>query len=165
MKYFGHSKKESIIEYVERNKIISNIALMFKVKNAFINTIQLPGYVINKNNLSNNQICYDYYNMIKNDNFSIQNFLKMSFPIYYIKSMKNFKLKLEYLIESPSLKIFSNSNKLNNLSDLFIAIVNKQPSLMIEFYNLCFNYFESFNNPFNKDYYILDHKNMIFTSK
>lgn len=165
MKFFGHSKKETISEYITRNKIISNIAFMFKVNNVYINTIQLPGYIINKNNLSNNQICFDYYNMIKNNDFNIQNFLKMNFPIYYIKSLKKFELKSEYLLELPSLKIFSDKNKLNNLSDLYIAIVNKQPSLMIEFYNLCFNYFESFNNPFNKDYYILDHKNMIFTIK
>lgn len=163
MKYFGHNKKENMTDYIKKHKIISNIGIIFNIQQILINTIQLPGYILNKKNLSNNQICLDYYDMIKSNKFEIPNFLKMNFPIYYVKYMKTAKLKLEYLNEYPSLKIFTTKNKLDLLSDLYVAIIEKEPSLMVEFYNLCVNYFELFNNPFNKDYYILDHKNMIFT--
>ena len=54
------------------------------------------------------------------------------------------------------------NNNITNLDKLFMLIVEKQPSLMIEFYNLCSFYFDSYNNPFNKDYYNLDFKNMFF---
>ena len=100
--------------------------------------------------------------MLKKNNFDIPKFLKFKFPIYYIKNLKKTEIKNNFISELPSLKIFSLNNKIKFLDQLFIEIIEKEPSLMIEFYQLCSNYFQSFNNPFNNDYYILDTKNMFF---
>ena len=162
MKFFGHSIKENIDEYIKKYKIITSIAVIFNVNNVKINTIQIPGYLLDKKNLSNNQICLDYYTMLKKNDYTISKFLKLDFSVYYIKHLKQSKINDEYISEFPSLKIFSMNNNITNLDKLFMLIVEKQPSLMIEFYNLCSFYFDSYNNPFNKDYYNLDFKNMFF---
>lgn len=162
MKFFGHSNKEDIIEYLKKWKIITSISILFNINKVFVNTIQIPGYLLDKKNLSNNQICLDYFNMLKKNNFNIPKFLKLNFPIYYIKNLKKTEIKNNLISELPSLKIFSLNNKIKFLDKLFIEIIEKEPSLMIEFYQLCSNYFQSFNNPFNNDYYILDTKNMFF---
>ena len=43
MKFFGHSIKENINEYIKKYKIITSIAVIFNVNNVKINTIQIPG--------------------------------------------------------------------------------------------------------------------------
>ena len=162
MKFFGHSIKENINEYLKKWKIISNIGIMFEIYKIHVNTIQIPGYLLDKKNLSNNQVCLDYYHMLKNNNFDISKFLKLDFSTYYIKYLKKAKIKNEHISEFPSLKIFSLNNNIQFLDKLFIQIIEKQPSLIIEFNNLCSYYYDSYNNPFNKDYYLLDIKNMFF---
>jgi hypothetical protein len=162
MKFFGHNKKETIVEYLKRYKVISELSVVFNIKKISINSIQIPGYMLNKTNLSNNSICLDYYIMLKSNKITIPKFLKLGFPIYYLKYMKNKKIEDTYISEFPSLKIFSLNNKINILDELFISIIDKEPSLMIEFYNLCSNYYQHFNNPFNNDFYFIDIQNMIF---
>jgi hypothetical protein len=162
MKFFGHSTKENINEYLKKWKIISNIGILFNISKIKINTIQIPGYLLHEKNLSNNQICLDYYDMLKKNNFDIPSFLKLDFPTYYIKYLKKAEIKNEYISEFPSLKLFSLNNNIKFLDKLFIQIIEKEPSLMIEFNNLCSYYYDSYNNPFNNDNYSLDLKKMFF---
>ena len=162
MKFFGHNTLETISEYIKSNYFISIICLIFKKSKIYINSIQIPGYLLNKKFLSNNQIYYDFYKMLKEDKYNVPSYLKMNFPIYYVKFLKKAEIKNEYISEFPSLKIFSIDKKIKFLDELFIHITESQPSLMIEFVNLCSNYFDSFNNPFNNDFYVLDIKNIFF---
>ena len=162
-KYFGYKSNTSINDYMKMySKLIGMISLSFNIKNVFIKSMQISGYLLKEKTYSNNQICIDYYNYLINTKKSLPSYLKNTFSVYYLNYLIKKKLDKNILFDFPSLKLFCETYELDTLKKLFVKIVELHPSLMIDFYHMIPFYFDSFNNPFSNDYFIINVKKMLF---
>jgi hypothetical protein len=162
-KYFGYKNNTSINDYMKiYKKLIGMLSLSFNIDNVFINSMQISGYLLKKETYSNNQICIDYYNYLMNTKKILPSYLKNTFSVYYLNYLIKKKIDKNILYEFPSLKLFCENNEITTLKILFIKIVELHPSLMIDFYHMITYYFDTFNNPFSNDYFILNIKKMLF---
>ena len=162
-KYFGYKSNTSINDYLKIYKqLIGMLSISFNIGNVFINSMQISGYLLKENTYSNNQICVDYYNYLLNTKKILPSYLKNTFSVYYLNYLIKKKIDKNILFEFPSLKLFCEKNNITTLKNLFINIVELHPSLMIDFYHMITYYFETFNNPFSNDYFIINVKKMLF---
>lgn len=162
-KYFGYKSNTSINDYMKiYSKLIGMISLSLNIENVFIKSMQISGYLLKEKTYSNNQICIDYYNYLINTKKSLPSYLKNTFSVYYLNYLIKKKIDKNILFDFPSLKLFCETYELDTLKKLFVKIVELHPSLMIDFYHMIPFYFDSFNNPFSNDYFIINVKKMLF---